>query len=97
MKILYADLGWLDSDDVVVVTIEGDSMNVRLLDPSHFESYRHGRAFRSYGVHARTSPIRLAVPHAGRWYVALDCGGHAFSVRWGAAVERAKLPGSPRP
>lgn len=34
MKFAHYDLGHLDRGDIVVVKLSGDSVNVRLLDPS---------------------------------------------------------------
>ena len=42
MKFAYYDLGHLDRGDVVVVTLSGDSVNVRLMDPANLSSYKRG-------------------------------------------------------
>lgn len=88
MKYLYSDLGQLDQGDTVIVTIEGDSMNVRVVDSLNYQRMHSGLDYRCHGGHATSSPIRLNVPSAGHWYVVLDRGGHAFRVRWNARVQR---------
>lgn len=90
MRLLYSDLGNLEAGDVVVVTISGDSMNVRLFDSSNFSAFSNNRQAQGFGGHATKSPVRLVVPRAGHWYVVLDRGGYAFNVRWGARVERRR-------
>lgn len=91
MKYLYSDLGQLDRGDTVIVAIEGDSMNVRLVDGPNYQRMHSGLEYRYHGGHATISPVRLNVPTAGHWYVVLDRGGYAFSVRWNAKVQRRQL------
>jgi hypothetical protein len=66
--------------DVVEVTLDKQA-NVRLMDASNYQSYRSGRAHRYYGGLAKTSPLRLRAPSSGHWYVAVDLGGYAGTVR----------------
>jgi hypothetical protein len=80
----------LDSGDVVQVTLDGQA-NVMLLDPSNYESYRNGRPYHYHGGHAQTSPVRLEVPHGGKWHVVVDLGGNAGRVRAGVGVLRGNL------
>lgn len=70
----------LGPDDLVEVDLDRQA-NVRLLDESNFHSYRNGRAHRYVGGLVRSSPYRVRAPHAGRWYVVIDLGGYAGSVR----------------
>jgi hypothetical protein len=77
----HYDLGVLSGSEVVEVSLQGTAANVRLMDSSNFSAYRAGRQHRFYGGHARQSPVRLQVPAAGHWYVAVDLGGYAGSVR----------------
>ena len=87
MKFLYSDLGQLEHGDTVIVTIQGDSMNVRLVDASNYQRMHYGGEYHYHGGHATSSPVRLTVPSAGHWYVVLDRGGYAFNVRWGVRVQ----------
>lgn len=77
----HYDLGVLGGGEIVVVTLEGTAANVRLMDSSNFSSYRAGRQHRAFGGHATRSPMRLQVPSAGHWHVAIDLGGYRGSVR----------------
>ena len=90
MSFLYSDLGQLDRGDRVTVNIQGDSVNVRLMDASNYERMCSGREYRYHGGHATSSPVIMSVPSGGHWYVVLDRGGHAFSVRWGASFQRRR-------
>ena len=66
-----------------VVEIEVDAaVNVFLLDSSNFSSYRSGRQFRYFGGQARSSPVRLAIPHSGHWHLVLDCGWYEARFRY---------------
>jgi hypothetical protein len=66
--------------DVVLVTLDR-AANVRLLDSINYSYYRSGRSHRYHGGFARTSSIKVPVPHAGHWHVVVDLGGYAGSVR----------------
>lgn len=83
----HYDLGHLKRGSTVVVTLSGNAANVRLLDSTNFNSYRQGRQHRYYGGLAKRSPVRLAVPHDGRWHVTVDLVGLGGSVRSGIQVE----------
>lgn len=75
----------LAADDVVEVTLDKQA-NVLLLDASNFASYRSRRQYRYYGGLAKSSPVRLAAPHAGHWHVVVDLGGYPGTVRAAAQV-----------
>ena len=93
MRFIHHDLGNLDGGQVVLVTLKGTAANVRLMDSSNFSNYRAGRRHRFYGGHATKSPVRLQVPHASHWHVAVDLGGLGGQVRSGVQV----LPGPLKP
>jgi hypothetical protein len=81
----------LSADDVVEVTLDHPA-NVMLLSPSDFDAYRNGREFRYEGGYARSSPIRIAAPHAGIWHLVVDLGGGPGSVRAGVAIHKNAVP-----
>jgi hypothetical protein len=83
----YYDLGMLKRGSTVVVTLSGNEANVRLLDQSNFQAYQRGAQHRYHGGLAKQSPVRIAVPSDGRWYVTVDLLGLAGSVRSGVMVE----------
>lgn len=85
------DLGNLKRGSVVVVTLQGNQANVRLLDASNFGAFKAGRQHRAIGGRATKSPVRLAVPHDGRWYVTVDMQGLRGSVRSSVRVEPPPL------
>lgn len=88
MKYLHHDLGQLERGDEVVVTLSGDSVNVRLVDPSAYSTYRSRRRHTYYGGHATKSPIRIPVPRTGHWHLVVDRGGYAVSTQVGVRVDR---------
>lgn len=88
MKFLRYDMGQLKRDDVVVVTLSGDSVNVRLMDPLNFSAYKSGHDHRYFGGHVTRSPHRIVVPRDGQWIVAIDRGGYAVNVQASVRVER---------
>ena len=55
--------------------------NVRLLDEYNYSLYRRGLAHRYLGGLAVRSPVRLSIPTAGHWHVAVDLQGFIGSVR----------------
>lgn len=75
----------LGTDDVVEVTLDKQA-NVRLMDDANFAAYRNGKKHHYYGGLAKSSPVRLAIPHAGHWHVAIDLGGYAGRVQAGVRV-----------
>ena len=75
----------LSANDTVEVTLDKQA-NVRLLDDANFLLYKSGKQHRYYGGLAKTSPIRMSAPHAGHWYVVIDLGGYAGTVRASASV-----------
>lgn len=83
----HYDLGQLKRGSVVVVTLSGNQANVRLLDSSNFSNYRRGGRHRYIGGLAKQSPVRLGVPHDGRWHVTVDLHGLSGSARSSVTVE----------
>ena len=81
MEYLHQDLGICRPGQAALVTLEGDSMNVRLLDAANFQRFQRGDRHEFYGGHATKSPVRLPIPSAGHWYVVVDRGGYAGTVR----------------
>jgi hypothetical protein len=60
--------------------------NVRLLDDNNYRHFRSGGSYRYGGGLAKTTPVLLTVPNAGRWHVVVDLGGYAGSVRASIAL-----------
>lgn len=54
--------------------------NVKVMDYSNFCAYRRGDAHHFYGGLAKVSPISIAVPSGGHWYVIVDLGGYSGTV-----------------
>lgn len=81
--------------DLVEVALD-HSANVQLLDPSNYERYRNGQAFRYRGGYAVSvsSPFRVSVPHAGHWHVVVDLGGGTGTVRASVQVIPARQAAS---
>jgi len=85
MNFIHNDLGVLNGGEVVEVTLSSQA-NVRLMDSSNFSSYRQGGEHRFFGGLAKQTPLRLQIPNAGHWHIAIDLGGYGGSVRAGVRV-----------
>ena len=79
----------LESGDVVEISIDSQA-NVMLLDRENFSNYEQGSSYRYYGGHAEKTPVSLSPPHSGKWYVVVNLGGYAGSVRFGVRVIRGQ-------
>jgi hypothetical protein len=80
MNYIHNDLGMLNGGELVEVSLSSQA-NVLLMDSSNFSSYRNGSQYHYLGGHAVRSPVRLEVPSAGHWHVAIDLGGYGGSVQ----------------
>jgi hypothetical protein len=94
MRLQYQsyDLGRQQQGAVAVVELRGNAANVRLMDAHNFNNFKNGRQHRYVGGLAKRSPVRLAIPSNGRWYVTVDLIGLRGSVRSGVVVEPPPLP-----
>jgi hypothetical protein len=86
------DLGRQQRGAVAVVTLKGNAANVRLMDAHNFNNFKNGRQHRYVGGLATRSPIPLAIPSDGHWYVTVDLIGLRGTVRSSVAVEPPPLP-----
>ena len=91
MRSKYWDLGQLSRGDVVTVTLEGNTANVRLMSPADFQSYKAGGAHRYVGGLSQQSPVHLTVPASGPWFLTVDLDGLVGTVRAEVAVARNKV------
>jgi hypothetical protein len=76
-----------DSTDIIEVALDSQA-NVKLMDPYNFDRYRRGQSHQYYGGLVKRSPLTLSPPRYGKWYVTVDLGGYAGSVRAGVTVRR---------
>lgn len=90
MKFIYKDLGTLQAGAVVEITVSAVA-NVRLMDTPNFNNYKNGMKQIYTGGTVRQSPVRLMVPTAGHWHVAIDINGIEGSNGLKAGVK--VLPG----
>ena len=91
MKFSYYDLGQLDAGRIVEVTLT-KAANVRLMDSSNYNNYKNGNKHSYYGGYVKQSPFRITVPRSGHWYITIDLGGYAGSLRHGVRVLPGILP-----
>lgn len=91
MKFSYYDLGHLEKGQIVEVQLTA-AANVRLMDSSNYNSYKNGRRHRYYGGHVNQSPFKIVVPNSAHWYVTIDLGGYAGSVKHSVRVLPGALP-----
>ena len=94
MQYSYYDLGQVDAGKIVEVTLT-KAANVRLMDSSNYNNFKNGRRHRYYGGYVKQSPYKISVPHSGHWYVTIDLGGYAGSLRHGVRVLPGILPTAP--
>lgn len=86
MQHLYFDLKQQKKGAVAVVTLDKQA-NVRLMTASNYRALKAGRRFSFHGGRATKSPVRLAIPNSGHWFVVVDLGGLAGRVRASVALE----------
>lgn len=91
MQFIHNDLGNRQGGEIVEITLTSGA-NVRLLDSSNFSSYKSGRQHRFIGGLAKRSPLRLQIPRAGHWHVAIDMQGLRGSTRASVRVLPGPLP-----
>jgi hypothetical protein len=92
MEFHYYDLGRLERGAVVVVDLRGNAANVRLMDAHNYRAFQRGGRHKYIGGLAKKSPVRLAIPSSGHWYVTIDMTGLRGSVRTSVSVEPPPLP-----
>jgi hypothetical protein len=92
MKFIQTDLGYRSGGEIVQVTLQGSAANVLLLDSSNFQAFKAGRRHRYYGGLAKRSPVNLAIPRSGHWYVVVHMGGLRGNVRASVQVLPGALP-----
>ncbi len=91
MQFIHSDLGHRQRGEVVEVTLTSGA-NVRLMSNSDFANYKAGRKHRYHGGLAKKSPVRIPIPSAGRWHVAVDMQGLRGSTRASIRVLPGALP-----
>ena len=91
MEHQYYDLHQLKGGEVVEVRLT-NAANVRLMDSSNYSSYKRGRRHRYIGGYVKQSPFRISVPNAGHWYIAIDLGGYAGTIKSSVRVLPGILP-----
>lgn len=83
----HYDLGYQARGSMIVVTLDDNAANVRLLDSPNFAQYQRGQPHQWYGGQAQVSPVRLSVPSNGHWHVVIDLMGLGGQVRSSVFVE----------
>lgn len=76
--------------DTIVVALDKRA-NVRVLDSANFQRYRRGERHRYLGGQARLRQVRIPLPHASRWHVAIDLGGSTGRVKADVSVDQTPL------
>lgn len=91
MQFIHNDLGQRKRGEIVEITLTSGA-NVRLMDSSNFNNYRHGKRHSYIGGLAKRSPVRLQIPSSGRWHVAVDMQGLRGSTTASVRVLPGALP-----
>jgi Domain of unknown function (DUF1883) len=75
---------YLGGGDTIVVKVS-HKCHVRVMDDANFQNYRNGFSKYTFvGGYYTTSPIRIVVPQAGNWNIAIDLGGKiAKDIKYG--------------
>ena len=81
MNFRQYDLRHQQQGTIVEVTLVGNAANVYLLDSANLQNYKSRRGYKYFGGLAKSSPIRLVIPHTGTWYVTVDLEGLGGQVR----------------
>lgn len=84
MNFTHFDLGNLEEDRIVRVTLEGNAVNVLFLDDANYQNYAAGQSYHYIGGLAQRSPVHFQTPQAGRWHVVINL--HGLSGTANAAV-----------
>jgi len=92
MEFIYKDLGNRSRGEIVEVKLSRSAANVRLMDSVNFQNYKNGRNHRYIGGLARKSPVHLAIPASGHWYVAVDMRGLRGSTQASISILPGPLP-----
>jgi hypothetical protein len=77
------DVGNRSAGDVVEVTVQGSSANIKLIDEANYGKYRSEMELDFQGDQAGKLPVYLIVPQPGHWYVTVDLGRYLGNVRSG--------------
>lgn len=91
MKCIHTQFGYRQKDEVIEISLT-HSADVRLMDSASLSRYRGGRNCRYDGAIAKRSPIKLAVPNTGSWYVAVDAQGLRSRTRASVLILHYPLP-----
>lgn len=88
MQYRYYEYKHLEKGQIIQVELS-IAANVRLMSPSNYNNYRNGRRHSYYGGYVKRSPYKIMVPSSGHWYLTIDLGGYAGTVRHRVSI----LPG----
>lgn len=91
MKFSYYDLGHRSKGEIVEVQLSA-AANVRLMDSSNYSNYKNGKQHRYYGGYVKRSPYRMSIPSSGHWYLTIDLGGYAGTVKHSMRILPGVLP-----
>lgn len=86
------DLGSVKKGEIVEVTLSGSAANVRLMDSTNLQNYKHGRRHSYRGGLVTRSPFRIEIPSSGKWFVTVDMQGLRGSVRSSIRMLPSPLP-----
>ncbi len=79
-------------DDVIEVTLD-HAANVQLMNGGNFDNYRNGQPYHYYGGYIQRSPFSIRPPTYGHWFLVIDLGGNAGTVRASARILSANTFG----
>lgn len=88
----HYDLGFLEADTVVEVTLKGSDANVQLLDDECYDNFKAGKQYICIGGLVTKSPVRMKVPFSKRWHVTVDMRGLTGTVQSSVRVLANTLP-----
>ena len=80
MQYRYYEYKHLEKGQIIQVELS-IAANVRLMSPSNYNNYKNGRRHSYYGGYVKRSPYKIMVPSSRHWYLTIDLGGYAGTVR----------------
>lgn len=80
MKFTHHQLGNLEADTTIELSLKGNAANVRLMDDHNFRQYKRGRRHRYQGGLIKKSPIHFKTSKRANWHLTVDLAGLAGRV-----------------
>jgi hypothetical protein len=81
MKFTHYNLGYRSGGEIVILKLSNNSVFVRLMDSVNFQFYQIVKKHKYYGGFFSSSTVRLQIPYAGNWHIAIDQGSETSPIQ----------------